>query len=109
MDLAYSAADLVISRAGAMSVAEISTVGIPAVFIPLPIGNGEQKRNAQRLIDSGAARVCENSGFTREMIVGEILPLILNATELDRMQAAMKVGNSSNAAKDLARWGLSCS
>jgi UDP-N-acetylglucosamine--N-acetylmuramyl-(pentapeptide) pyrophosphoryl-undecaprenol N-acetylglucosamine transferase len=109
MDLAYSAADLVISRAGAMSVAEISMVGIPAVFVPLPIGNGEQKRNAQRLIDSGAARVCENSGFTRELIVGEILPLILNATELDRMQTAMKVENSSNAAKELARWGLSCS
>lgn len=109
MDLAYSAADLVISRAGAMSVAEISTVGIPAFFVPLPIGNGEQKRNAQELIDCGAARVCENSSFTREMIVGEVLPLILNAPELDRMQAAMNVGNSPNAAKELARWGLSCS
>jgi len=109
MDLAYSAADLVISRAGAMSVAEISTVGIPAIFIPLPIGNGEQKRNAQKLIDSGAARVYENSDFTREVIVGEILPLVLNAPELDRMQAAMNVGNSPNAAKELARWGLSCS
>jgi UDP-N-acetylglucosamine--N-acetylmuramyl-(pentapeptide) pyrophosphoryl-undecaprenol N-acetylglucosamine transferase len=109
MDLAYSAADLVISRAGAMSVAEISTVGIPAIFIPLPIGNGEQKRNAQKLIDCGAARVYENSGFTRELIVGEVLPLILDVPELDRMQAAMNVGNSPNAAKELARWGLSCS
>jgi UDP-N-acetylglucosamine--N-acetylmuramyl-(pentapeptide) pyrophosphoryl-undecaprenol N-acetylglucosamine transferase len=109
MDLAYSAADLVIARAGAMSAAEISTVGIPAIFIPLPIGNGEQKRNAQKLIDSGAARVYDNSAFTRELIVGEILPLILNASELDQMQSAMKAGKPSNAAKELARWGLSCS
>jgi UDP-N-acetylglucosamine--N-acetylmuramyl-(pentapeptide) pyrophosphoryl-undecaprenol N-acetylglucosamine transferase len=109
MDLAYSAADLVIARAGAMSVAEISSVGIPAIFVPLPIGNGEQKRNAQKLIDSGAARVYENSGFTRDVIASEILPLILNAPELDRMQAAMKAGKSPNAAEELARWGLSCS
>jgi UDP-N-acetylglucosamine--N-acetylmuramyl-(pentapeptide) pyrophosphoryl-undecaprenol N-acetylglucosamine transferase len=109
MDLAYSAADLVIARAGAMTVAEISTVGIPAIFIPLPIGNGEQKRNAQKLIDSGAARLCENSRFTPEVIVGEILPLILNAQELARMEDLMNVGNSPNAAKELARWGLSCS
>ena len=109
MDLAYSAADLVIARAGAMTVAELSTVGIPAIFVPLPIGNGEQKRNAQELIDSGAARACENSEFTPEVIVGEILPLILDAQALVRMEAAMNVGNSPNAAKELARWGLSCS
>ena len=109
MDLAYSAADLVVARAGAMTVAEISTVGIPAIFVPLPIGNGEQKRNAKKLIDSGAARVYENSGFTPEVIVGEILPLVLDAQELARMEAAMNIGNSSNAAKELARWGLSCS
>jgi UDP-N-acetylglucosamine--N-acetylmuramyl-(pentapeptide) pyrophosphoryl-undecaprenol N-acetylglucosamine transferase len=109
MDLAYSAADLVIARAGAMTVAEISTVGVPAIFVPLPIGNGEQKRNAQKLIYSGAARVCENSGFTPEVIVGEILPLVLDAQELARMEDAMNIGNSPNAAKELARWGLSCS
>lgn len=109
MDLAYSSADLVVARAGAMTVAEISTVGIPAIFVPLSIGNGEQKRNAKTLIDSGAARVFENAGFTPEVIVSEILPLIFNAPELDRMQAAMNFGNSSNAAEELARWGLSCS
>jgi UDP-N-acetylglucosamine--N-acetylmuramyl-(pentapeptide) pyrophosphoryl-undecaprenol N-acetylglucosamine transferase len=109
MDLAYSAADLVIARAGAMTVAEISAVGIPAVFVPLPIGNGEQKRNARNLIDSGAARIFENSVFTREVIVSELLPLVLNTAELERMHAAFNVGDSLNAAKELARWGLSCS
>lgn len=109
MDLAYGAADLVIARAGAMTVAEISTVGIPAIFVPLPIGNGEQKRNAQKLIASGAARMYDNSGFTSDVIVGEILPLILDVPKLAQMEAAMSCGNSPNAAKELARWGLSCS
>lgn len=108
MDLAYSAADLVVARAGAMSVAEIGAVGIPAIFVPLPIGNGEQKRNAKKLIDSGAAREFDNSDFSPEVIRDEILPLILNADELTKMQAATNAGNSPNAAKELARWGLSC-
>ena len=46
MDLAYAAADLALCRAGAVTVAELSAVGLPAAFVPLPIGNGEQRRNA---------------------------------------------------------------
>ncbi len=109
MDFAYSAADLVVARAGAMSVAEIATVGIPAVFVPLPIGNGEQKRNARKLIESGAAVEFQNSDFSPEMIVSEILPLITNSQTLAQMEAVMKEVNSPNAAKELASWGLSCS
>ena len=45
MDLAYAAADLVICRSGAMTVAEVSAVGLPAIYVPLPIGNGEQRLN----------------------------------------------------------------
>ena len=40
MDLAYAAADLALCRAGAVTVAELSAVGLPAAFVPLPIGNG---------------------------------------------------------------------
>ncbi len=109
MDLAYSAADLVVARAGAMSVAEIATVGIPAVFVPLTVGNGEQKRNARKLIQSGAAREIENSAFNPDVIVREILPLISDPHKLAQMEAAMNVQNSPNAAKELAAWGLSCS
>jgi UDP-N-acetylglucosamine--N-acetylmuramyl-(pentapeptide) pyrophosphoryl-undecaprenol N-acetylglucosamine transferase len=46
MDLAYAAADLAMCRSGAMTVAEVSAVGLPAVYVPLPIGNGEQRLNA---------------------------------------------------------------
>ena len=55
MDLAYAAADLVVCRAGASSVTEAAAVGLPAVFVPLPIGNGEQHQNARPVVDAGAA------------------------------------------------------
>ncbi|HWH29156.1 MAG TPA: UDP-N-acetylglucosamine--N-acetylmuramyl-(pentapeptide) pyrophosphoryl-undecaprenol N-acetylglucosamine transferase, partial [Mycobacteriales bacterium] len=45
MDLAYAAADLAVCRAGAMTCAELAAVGLPAVYVPLPIGNGEQALN----------------------------------------------------------------
>ena len=47
MDLAYSAADAVLCRSGSNTVTEVSGVGLPAVFVPLPIGNGEQALNAR--------------------------------------------------------------
>ncbi|MGA9749269.1 MAG: UDP-N-acetylglucosamine--N-acetylmuramyl-(pentapeptide) pyrophosphoryl-undecaprenol N-acetylglucosamine transferase, partial [Nocardioides sp.] len=45
MDLAYAAADLVVCRAGANTLTEVAATGLPAVFVPLPIGNGEQELN----------------------------------------------------------------
>ena len=53
MDLAYAAADLVVCRAGANTVTEVAAVGLPAVFVPLPIGNGEQALNARPVVDAG--------------------------------------------------------
>ena len=41
MDLAYAAADFALCRAGAMTCAELTAVGLPAAFVPLPHGNGE--------------------------------------------------------------------
>lgn len=53
MHEAYAIADLVVSRAGAMTCAELTATGIPGVLIPYAVGNGEQQLNAQPLIDSG--------------------------------------------------------
>ena len=108
MDLAYAAADLSISRAGAMTVAEVSSVGIPSIFIPLPIGNGEQERNAETLVSSGAALICANSEFTSEWIRENVIPLILDRQRLQTMSHQMRLHTSRDAAQKLARWALAC-
>ena len=53
MELAYAAADLMLCRAGAMTCAELTAVGLPGIYVPLPHGNGEQRFNAQPIINSG--------------------------------------------------------
>ena len=65
MDLAYAAADLVLARSGAMTVAEIAAVGLPAVYVPLPHGNGEQRLNASAQVASGAAIIIEDAALDR--------------------------------------------
>lgn len=77
MDLAYAAADLVVCRAGANTVTEISAVGLPAVFVPLPIGNGEQEHNARPVVDAGGGLLVQDAALTPEW-VRAMLPALLN-------------------------------
>ena len=65
MDLAYAAADLAICRSGAMTVAEVSAVGLPAVYVPLPIGNGEQRLNALPVVNAGGGLLVADADLTR--------------------------------------------
>lgn len=108
MDLAYAAADLSISRAGAMTVAEVASVGIPSIFVPLPIGNGEQERNAEEFIASGGALICANSEFTSRWIIENVIPLIGDSDRLRTMSRQMRLNTSRDAAHNLARWALAC-
>ena len=61
MDLAYAAADLVLCRAGAMTVAELAAVGLPAAYVPLPIGNGEQRCNARPVVEAGGGLLVDDA------------------------------------------------
>ena len=72
MATAYLAADLVIARSGAITCSEVSALGKYALFIPLPIGNGEQSVNADHLVEIGRARVLEQSLFTSTWLVDNI-------------------------------------
>ena len=72
MAKAYAAADLVISRSGAVTVAEVSVLGIYSLFIPLPIGNGEQVENARSIVEQGGGELLDNSRFTAEWLINEI-------------------------------------
>lgn len=93
MQLAYAVADVVICRSGAGTVCEIAALSIPAVFVPLPIGNGEQRLNAAELIDNNAALIVDNEAFDPNWVVENVVPLIGDTERLEAMAvAAQRVG-----------------
>lgn len=79
MASAYLAADLIISRSGAISCSEINALGKYALFIPLPIGNGEQSFNAASLVSQGRAEVLKQNQFTATWLKSNINRLLLLA------------------------------
>lgn len=88
MDLAYAAADLVVCRAGAGTVCELAAVGLPAVYVPLPVGNGEQRRNAADLVDAGGGLLVDDAAMTPDWIDRELVPLVTDRGRLSAMAAA---------------------
>ena len=78
MDYAYSAADIIISRAGAIAISELTVVGKPVILIPSPnVAENHQYKNAQSLVNNNAALLV-NDDDTNLKIVNEINKLILN-------------------------------
>jgi UDP-N-acetylglucosamine--N-acetylmuramyl-(pentapeptide) pyrophosphoryl-undecaprenol N-acetylglucosamine transferase len=88
MDLAYAAADVVVCRSGAMTAAEISAVGLPAFFVPLPHGNGEQAVNAQPAVDAGSAFIIPDAELTPAKIAELVVPLLVDPDRIAKMGAA---------------------
>jgi UDP-N-acetylglucosamine--N-acetylmuramyl-(pentapeptide) pyrophosphoryl-undecaprenol N-acetylglucosamine transferase len=78
---AYLASDLVISRSGAVTCSEFRALGRYALFVPLPIGNGEQFYNARSLVDDGRAEVVEQSQFNSRYLLANIDRLLKSASE----------------------------
>ena len=103
MDLLLAAGDLMICRAGASSVTEAAATGLPAVFVPLPIGNGEQPRNAQPVVDAGGALMLEDAELTAAWVAEQVPPLVTDATRLARMGAAASALVPRDADDTLAR------
>lgn len=106
MDLAYAAADLILCRSGAITVAEVSAVGLPAVFVPLPHGNGEQALNARDLVAGGAALLVEDDALTADYLRSEVLPLVTDPDRLESMSTAAARGGSRDAARTVAQVAL---
>ena len=93
MDLAYAAADLVLCRSGASTVCELTAVGLPAVYVPLPFGNGEQRVNAADVVAAGGGLVVEDAALTPVWVDVVLLPLLTDADRIARMgSAAATVG-----------------
>ncbi|MQA14450.1 MAG: undecaprenyldiphospho-muramoylpentapeptide beta-N-acetylglucosaminyltransferase [Pseudonocardiaceae bacterium] len=103
MDLGLAAADLAICRSGAMTVAELSAVGLPAVFVPLPHGNGEQALNARELVDAGGAVLVADAELTPERVVREVVGVLTDQRRLAAMSTAARVAGHPEADATLAR------
>jgi UDP-N-acetylglucosamine--N-acetylmuramyl-(pentapeptide) pyrophosphoryl-undecaprenol N-acetylglucosamine transferase len=100
MDLAYAAADFALCRSGAMTCAELTAVGLPAAYVPLPIGNGEQRLNALPIVQRGGGLLVEDSELTTDWIKTSLLPVLTNIDQV----AAMSEAAAALGRKDADRW-----
>ena len=78
---AYLASDLIIARSGAVTCSEFRTLGRYALFVPLPIGNGEQFHNARTLVEDGRAEIIEQRNFTARYLTTHIAELLIRSSE----------------------------
>lgn len=103
MDLAYAAADAVVCRSGAMTVAEVSAVGLPAFYVPLPHGNGEQELNARPVVAAGGGRIVADAELTPKYVIDEVIPLLMDSDRLTAMGRAAANAGHRDAADEVAR------
>lgn len=103
MDLAYAAADMALTRAGAMTCAELAAVGLPAIYVPLPIGNGEQRLNAQPVVSAGGGILVEDAELSTEWLTATALRVLEDGGRLREMSAAAAAHGVRDADERLAR------
>jgi UDP-N-acetylglucosamine--N-acetylmuramyl-(pentapeptide) pyrophosphoryl-undecaprenol N-acetylglucosamine transferase len=104
MPEALAAADVAISRAGAMATAELLAWGIPALLVPLPTAAADhQTHNARALAEAGAAVMLVERQLTPQRLWSELLRITGDAALRNRMAAAARERARPNAARDIAR------
>lgn len=103
MDLAYAAADIAMTRAGAMTCAELAAVGLPAIYVPLPIGNGEQRMNALPVVDAGGGWVIDDADVTAEWLTQTVASVLHDESRLRAMGVAAFEHGVRDADEQLAR------
>jgi len=93
MDLAFALADLIVSRSGSATVSEISALGLPALYVPYSVGNGEQRLNAASAVAAGAAVLLDDATFDADAVRAQVVPLLGDPERIARMsEAAQRVG-----------------
>src|ERR1700726_2638061 len=103
MDLAYAAADFALCRAGAMTCAELTAVGLPAVYVPLPIGNGEQRLNALPVVNAGGGLIVADRDLTPDYVAHTVAGLLTDGPGLAAMTAAAALVGHRDAAQKVAQ------
>lgn len=94
MDLAFAVADLIVSRSGAATVSEISALGIPALYVPYSVGNGEQRLNAASAVAAGAAELLDDATFDGDAVRRIVVPLLEDRARIARMAAAAQTAGT---------------
>jgi UDP-N-acetylglucosamine--N-acetylmuramyl-(pentapeptide) pyrophosphoryl-undecaprenol N-acetylglucosamine transferase len=89
MEKAYAAADLMLARSGASTVLETAAVGLPAVFVPYPVGNGEQALNAELVVNAGGGIMLADADCTSIWVAQEIPALFAHPDRLAGMSRAL--------------------
>jgi len=102
MDLAYAAADTVVCRAGANTVCELTAVGLPGVYVPLPIGNGEQRLNAADVVAAGGGILVPDADVDPVWIAGDVVSLMHDPERLAQMARAAAGAGHREADESLA-------
>jgi UDP-N-acetylglucosamine--N-acetylmuramyl-(pentapeptide) pyrophosphoryl-undecaprenol N-acetylglucosamine transferase len=115
MSAAYAGADLIVCRAGAMALAELTVCRKPSILVPFPsAADNHQVKNAKSLVDSGAAVMIEERDLTGELLASEIRAILAHPERRERMARAAGRLGSPQAAKEIAdvctdlvrrRWG----
>ena len=99
----YALADLMICRTGAMTIAEITAYGLPAILIPHPYSTGDHQRiNAQAMESKGAAIVIDDAELTGELLAKKLIDLLSNEQTLAQMAKASKSLGKPHAAEEIA-------
>lgn len=93
MEIAIAASDFAVSRAGASTVSEFCAVGLPALYIPYAVGNGEQKFNLQDVLAAGGAMTTTDREFDEHYVRASLIPVISDSKRLNQMsEAAAQAG-----------------
>ena len=103
MELAYAAADLVLCRSGANTCAELTAVGLPGAYVPLPHGNGEQRLLAEPIVAAGGGLLVDDAHCTPEWVAATLPPILTDPGRLETMAKAAAALGHRDADVALAR------
>lgn len=101
MDLAFALADLIVSRSGSATVSEVSALGIPALYVPYSVGNGEQRLNAASAVAAGAAELLDDATFDGDAVRRVVIPLLGDQERIARMAAAAEEVGTRNGTENV--------